>query len=169
MPRVQVENEASRARAIARAPMTRSQVEQLNAGDAAASESRPAVLLDQRITVPQTVALVVARALRASGYNVVATDAPGAAEAAPVEIDILRFWGWFEGGGSGPKRMSFDTAIDLHGPWSDAAEGLRVDRIVTLKTSAGRPGARQWRNTLTGGIHALEQEIRAKLRAASTP
>jgi len=125
------------------------------------------VLLPKGRTVASLIRETVTAALRRAGYRVLERDAPGWAEAAPLEVRIVRFWAWFTQGASFTFHGSVevDAEISITGPLPPFENGETFAGRARLGTLT--PTERAWVNVIAAGLDDLETNVRERIPNAS--
>jgi hypothetical protein len=119
------------------------------------------ILLPEGRTVSDLVRASVARGLREGGYRVLAEGDEGYAEAAPIDVEIRKFWMWITPGFLA-AHLEFKNAIALKGPIPPLTENPEVGGYVRLPSQAAGTGA--WSNTLKQGLENFNVNLIALLQ-----
>jgi hypothetical protein len=114
------------------------------------------ILLPEGRSVAELARAAVERGLREGGYRVLAESDPGYAEAAPIDVEIRKFWMWFSPG-FWAAHLEFRGAIALRGPIGPLGSAPEVPGYVRLATQAATTGA--WTNTLRAGLESLNVNL----------
>jgi hypothetical protein len=119
------------------------------------------ILLPEGRTVADLVRAAVARGLREGGYRVLVEADEGYADAAPIDVEIRKFWMWITPG-FWAMHLEFRNAVALKGPIGPLAGNPEVGGYVRLPTQAATTGA--WTNTLKQGLENFNVNLIALLQ-----
>ena len=119
------------------------------------------VLLPEGQSVSQLVGDAVSRALRDSGYRVVAPGDPDYARAAAVHVRIEKFWAWFTPGFAS-VGLEFQGALHLKGDLPPLREGRTATAEVEDRMQAVFES--DWQAVVNKGLQRLVDATRALLR-----
>jgi hypothetical protein len=122
------------------------------------------ILLPAGRSVADLVRASVARGLREGGYRVLGEGDDGYADAAPIDVEIRKFWMWITPG-FWAMHLEFRNAIALKGPIAPLAGNPEVGGYVRLPTQAATTGA--WTNTLKQGLENFNVNLIALLQGQS--
>ena len=114
------------------------------------------ILLPEDQTVMDLVADSLTRALRENGYRVLGESDPDFAAAAPLEVAIDRFWGWFQPG-FWQLKLHFSTAIQVKGPIDPFANGMTFASDVAKDFQVANTS--NWRETIEASLDELNLRI----------
>lgn len=114
------------------------------------------ILLPEDQTVTLLVESSLAKGFRENGYRVIAPGNPGFEDAVPIEVDIEKFWGWFQPGFWSIK-LHFQTLIRVSGPLGPFADGEEFDSDV--EKSFQTAGGANWRSTIRASLDELNNDI----------
>lgn len=97
---------------------------------------------------------------RDSGYRVVVDGDPDFAEAIPLEVDIDKFWGWFQPG-FWQIKLQFETSVTLQGPLEPFVSG----KIYENKSELGAQVAseKNWIKALQANLDDISSQLSADL------
>ena len=114
------------------------------------------IVLPEGRTVMQVIDEALSRGLRESGYRVLVKGDPGYAAAAPLEVDIRRFWAWFTPGFVA-ITLEFRTEIDVSGPITPFENGQEFDGYATTQGAAAF--TEDWMKVMKLGLDDLNLDI----------
>lgn len=92
------------------------------------------ILLPEGDSVADMVETAVVDSLRRHGYSVVDENHPAFADAVPLEVDVLRFWGWPEPG-FWHVRLNFVSQVRIQGPQEPFTDGKSIETRSVTETS----------------------------------
>jgi len=121
------------------------------------------IVLPEGRSVEVLVEEALVRAFRESGYRVVAKDDPDCAKAIPVEVDIEKFWTWFNPG-FWTIRLEFESRVKLKGNLPALEKGAFI--FADAGHNAGGATQSAWVETWRRGLEALVQKTREALTNA---
>jgi hypothetical protein len=123
------------------------------------------ILLPEDKTVMGVVENRVSRGFAESGYRVLTPKDKDYASAIPVEIEIQKFWGWFNPGFWSIK-ISFQTALKITAPIGEFENGVVVESEVQkgFQTAVGS----NWQEVIDLSLEKLNNDIKLKLESAET-
>lgn len=124
------------------------------------------ILLPEERTVAGLVESSLAKGFRESGYRVLADGEEGYEEAAAVEVDIEKFWGWFSPG-FWSIGLNFETLIRIAGPVGSFVDGDEFSSKVERRFQTG--GGKNWQTTIRAGLDELNQDIADGLNYNNEP
>ena len=118
------------------------------------------ILLPDGKTVMDVVENRLSAGFRENGYRVLSAGETGYTEAIPIEVDIEKFWGWFNPG-FWSIGLNFQTSIIVTAPLGSFSEGLQFGSEVEkrFQTAAGS----NWQTVINLSLDELNQDIREKL------
>ena len=118
------------------------------------------ILLPEDETVAGLVENSLARGFRENGYRVVGPDDPDFDEAIPVEVDIEKFWGWFNPG-FWEIKLKYETVLRISGPVASFVDGKEFDSqsVMGFQTASGG----NWLTLINANLDALNKDIAADL------
>lgn len=119
------------------------------------------ILLPEGQTVMAIVAASLAKGLRENGYRVLDESDAGYDDAAPLDVSIDRFWGWFQPG-FWQVKLHFGTELTVTGPVEPFAQGKRFSSDVEMGYQAATES--NWRKTMDGSLVQLNQDMSSALR-----
>ena len=114
------------------------------------------ILLPEDQTVMDLVASSLARGLRESGYRVLDEADPDFASAAPLEVTIETFWGWFQPG-FWQLKLHFETGITVTGPIEPFAAGKSFASDVEKGFQVANTS--NWLETINASLDELNRRI----------
>lgn len=122
------------------------------------------VLLPEGQTVEMLVQTAVTRALRESGYRVLASGDPGYEQAVPISARIDQFWSWFSPGFAA-VTLTCRAVVELRGAVPPLAQG----RIFTsqAQNSMQLVVDSDWAAIVNKGLEALVASIKADIGPGS--
>ncbi|MCI0747945.1 MAG: YajG family lipoprotein [Verrucomicrobia subdivision 3 bacterium] len=124
------------------------------------------IVLPEGRSVELLVEEAIARAFRESGYRVVTKDDPDFPSATPIEVDVEKFWTWFNPG-MWTIRLEFESRIRMKGNIPPLENGEFV--FVEAGHNAGAATKSAWLETWRRGLEVLVQRTRETLaRGKST-
>jgi len=91
------------------------------------------ILLPEGDTVAGIVQEALTDAFRDRGYRVVSESDPDFAEAVPLEVDIERFWGWFQPG-FWQVKIHYESLIHVKGDIGPYVEGKSYEKQTEIGT-----------------------------------
>ena len=118
------------------------------------------ILLPEGQTVMGLVSSSLAKGLRENGFRVVSESDPDFASAAPLEVEIAKFWGWFQPG-FWQLKLHYVTAITVTGPVAIFTDSEAFSSDVELGFQVA--SSSNWTETIDASLAALNQEISARL------
>ncbi len=146
----EIGNEAITSRAIARKRNTFGQA----LGD---------ILLPEGDTVAGLVEEQLTDSFRDSGYRVVAEDDADFADAIPLDIDIDKFWGWFQPG-FWQIKLQYETLIRLKGPLGPFEDGKTYENKTELGVQAA--SGKNWLKAIQLNLDEIAGDVEADLKTA---
>lgn len=120
------------------------------------------ILLPEGSTVTGLVEDSLKNGLRENGYRVLELGESGYEDAAPIEVDIEKFWGWFSPG-FWKIGINFETLLRLHGPVGPFVDGEEFDSQVEMKFMAA--GEENWQTTIRASLDELNRDIAEDIQA----
>jgi len=120
------------------------------------------ILLPEGQTVMKLVESSLAKGLRENGYRVISQGDPGHQEAVPIEVDIEKFWGWFQPG-FWTVKLHFETLIRLKGLFGPFIDGEEFDSNVERSCMAATE--ENWLLTIHASLDELNNDIVEDLSA----
>ena len=114
------------------------------------------ILLPEGDTVQGLVESSLTRGLRENGYSVLVAGDEGFEDAAPIEVDIEKFWGWFSPG-FWSVGITFETMLSLSGPVGPFADGETLSSKVENRVQLADTG--NWLETVNMSLDELNQDI----------
>ena len=114
------------------------------------------ILLPEGQTVMKLVEKSLAKGLRENGYRVFTERDSEYQDAAPIEVGIEKFWGWFEPGFWSAK-LHFQTLIRLNGPVGPFRDGEEFDSHVVKSIQFASDDS--WRATIKESLLQLNKDI----------
>jgi len=118
------------------------------------------ILLPEDETVAGLVESSLSRGFRENGYRVVGPGDPDFDDAIPVEVDIEKFWGWFNPG-FWSITLKYETVLLVSGPVGSFVNGKVFDSHVELGFQTASGG--NWLKTINANLDALNKDIAADL------
>lgn len=119
------------------------------------------ILLPEGQTVMDLVATSVTNGLREGGYRVLSESDPGYAEAVPLDVDIQRFWGWFQPG-FWQLKLHYVARISVRGPVKPFTHGVIFESNVERGYQVASEG--NWRETIDANLDELNRKIVGAVR-----
>lgn len=92
------------------------------------------ILLPEGDTVAGLVQAALTDAFRDRGYRVVTESDPDFGDAIPLEVDIERFWGWFQPG-FWQVKIHYESLIHVKGDVGPYADGKTYEKQTEISTS----------------------------------
>jgi len=114
------------------------------------------ILLPEGSTVTGLVESSLTKGLRENGYQVLTAGDEGFEDAAPIEVDIEKFWGWFNPG-FWSIAINFETLLRLTGPTGPFVDGEEFDSKVMKKFQTAGTG--NWQTTIRASLDELNRDI----------
>jgi len=118
------------------------------------------ILLPENKTVARLVENSITRGFRESGYRVVSQNDSDFDEAIPIEVDIEKFWGWYNPG-FWEIKFNFVSALRISGPVGSFVDGQEFGSQTQLGFQVG--GSRKWLELIYTHLDALNEDITADL------
>ena len=118
------------------------------------------IVLPEGKTVAGLVESSLAKGLRENGYRVLTPDDAGYDEAAAIQVDIEKFWGWFSPG-FWSIGINFETLLRLTGPVGPFSDGQEFASSVEKRFAAA--GGKNWETTIRASMDELNRDIAEKL------
>jgi hypothetical protein len=119
------------------------------------------ILLPEGQTVMGLVSSSLAKGLRENGFRVLEESAAEYAAAAPIGVDIEKFWGWFQPG-FWQLTLHYVTSVTVSGPVGPFADGVTFSSDVEMGFQTASSG--NWRQTIDASLDELNDEITATLK-----
>jgi len=118
------------------------------------------ILLPEDETVAGLVEDSLTRGFRENGYRVVGQTDSDFEEAIPVEVDIEKFWGWFNPG-FWEIKLNYEIEIRISAPVGSFVDGQEFDSQVEMgfQTASGS----NWLELIDASLDALNEDIAADL------
>ena len=104
----------------------------------------------------------LAKGHRENGYRVISQADPGYKESAQIEVDIEKFWGWFQPG-FWTVKLHFETLIRLKGLFGPFIDGEEFDSNVERSCMAATE--ENWLLTIHASLDELNNDIVEDLSA----
>ena len=124
------------------------------------------ILLPEGKTVAGMVETSLTTGFRENGYRVVTEDDPDFADAIPVEVDIEKFWGWFDPG-FWEVQLKFSTLIRLSAPAGSFVDGKEFGGDVEKGFQIASGG--NWLKTIQASLDDINKDIAAEIAANAEP
>lgn len=120
------------------------------------------ILLPEGQTVAALAESHLARGFRENGYRVVNEGDPDFDTAVPVEVDIEKFWGWFDPG-FWSIQLHFQTLIKVYGPAGPFIDGEEFDSHIenNYQVASGQ----NWAATIAESFDSLNTDIAEDIAA----
>jgi hypothetical protein len=118
------------------------------------------ILLPEDETVAGLVESSLTRGFRENGYRVVGPDDSDFDEAIPVEVDIEKFWGWFNPG-FWEIKLKYETVIRISGPVGSFVDGKEFESQIELGFQTASGG--NWLKLIDATLDALNKDIATEL------
>jgi hypothetical protein len=119
------------------------------------------ILLPEGQTVMGLVSSSLAKGLRENGFRVLEESAAEYAAAAPIAVDIEKFWGWFQPG-FWQLKLHYVTSITVSGPVGPFADVVTFSSDVEMGFQTASSG--NWQQTIDASLDELNDEITATLK-----
>lgn len=120
------------------------------------------ILLPEGQSVMALVESSLTRGFRENGFRVVSEEDADFADATAIEVDIEKFWGWFQPG-FWSLKLHFQTLLRVTGPLGPFANGAEFDSDVEKSFQIAT--ANSWRETIDIGLEELNRDIAEDLAA----
>lgn len=114
------------------------------------------IVLEDGSDVETLIRNIVTQSLRQAGYRVLEADPSHSGQAVPLEVEIEKFWAWFQPG-FWAAHLEFESQIKIFGPIAPFENGQVCQGHVRLATQAA--SSRAWRNAFNKGIADLQKDI----------
>ena len=119
------------------------------------------ILLPEGQTVMDLVSSSLAKGLRENGFRVLEESDADYAVTTPIEVDIEKFWGWFQPG-FWQLKLHFVTSITVSGPVGQFADGEAFSSDVEMGFQIA--SSDNWQETIDASLDDLNDQITAKLK-----
>ena len=119
------------------------------------------ILLPEGKTVMSLVEDSLTNGLRENGFRVLDEGDVGYDNAAPIEVDIEKFWGWFSPG-FWKIGINFEILLQIWGPIDPFVDGESFDSQVKMTFMAA--GEDNWIETIDAALEALNRDIAEELK-----
>ncbi|MDH3351945.1 MAG: flagellar biosynthesis protein [Gammaproteobacteria bacterium] len=118
------------------------------------------ILLPEGQTVMDLVSSSLAKGLRENGFRVVSEPDADFTSAVPLEVEIEKFWGWFQPG-FWQLKLHYVTAINVSGPTAIFTDGESFASDVEMGFQVA--SSSNWLETIDASLAELNREISARL------
>jgi len=118
------------------------------------------ILLPEGQTIMMLVEESLAKGFRESGYRVLTEDDEGYADAGPLEVDIEKFWSWFNPG-FWAISLNCEIEIKVSGPVQGFESGQMFNARVRREFQTGQES--NWQKTIRAALDALNEDISQKI------
>jgi len=114
------------------------------------------ILLPEGQTVAGLVQEALTDSFRERGYRVVTEADPDFADAVPLEVDIERFWGWFQPG-FWQVKIHYESLVHVKGDIGPYAEGKSYEQQTEIGTSMAT--GEVWLRAVSSNLKDLSNEV----------
>lgn len=121
------------------------------------------ILLPEGDTVTGLVEEQLTDSFRDSGYRVVEESDADFANAIPLEVDIDKFWGWFQPG-FWQIKLQYETVIRIQGPLDPYVSGKTYENKTEL--GAQSASGKNWLRAIQLNLDEITDDVKTDLKAA---
>lgn len=119
------------------------------------------IVLPDGETVPQLVEQLLTHSFTSQGYRVVKPGDMEYEQAMPFDVEINKFWGWFNPG-FWSISINFETDILVLAPVDPFVEGQNFSS--NIQKSYQVASGKNWKEVIDLSLKALEQDIQKKTK-----
>jgi len=121
------------------------------------------ILLPEGDTVAGLVEEQLTDSFRDSGYRVVVEGDADFTDAIPLDIDIDKFWGWFQPG-FWQIKLQYETLIRLKGPLGPYVDGKEYQNKTELGAQAA--SGKNWLKAIQLNLNEIAADVETDLEAS---
>lgn len=122
------------------------------------------ILLPEDQTVAGLVESSLVNGFRENGYRVVTAGDSGYDDAAPIEVDIEKFWGWFNPG-FWQIKLKYETLIRVSGPVGSFVAGQEFSSSIEMGFQVA--SGSNWLKAINASLDELNKDIASELAVRS--
>ena len=119
------------------------------------------IVLPENTTVMEVIENQLSKIFNDNGYRVLLPEDRGYSEAIPLDVDILKLWGWMSPG-FWSLGITFEAAVSVIGPHSQFHDGVMFESSVEKRYQTGMTS--NWKKVLELSLQELREDADTKLK-----